>query len=1237
MAEVVPHLSFIFGLRAGVANNLYFLDEQTLIFPAGNHCVCFNIEQTLQRFIPGKEGSEGMLALAISPDRHYLAISERFGNGIITVFDLQHEENKKIRALWGRDIPVQEFVCMAFSHDSKYLIGQSGPPDWILFLWLWETQQVIATVKTAGVANTIHQVSFNPQNSTQICVCGNGVFKLFRYFKKTLEQVNVPALPPHNFLSHSWMSATRVITGTDNGQLLVFESGDLCLEMNVATKPFTQDPERCGEGDGMEEELFPAQLPRVTAIAVYSKGFACSAGPGVVCLFEKMEDKDNYRRSKQIQIPSNPFGNHLNKTEPQEIVSMCISPLEATLATSTDQGQLYSISLFSAEMSKGEQAQFDFLSHSFHSSTITDLSICIHKPFIATCSQDRAVHIWNYETRELELRKEFQEETRCIALHPSGLFILVGFPSKLRVLKLLMDNMRPFKEFELTQCTECAFSHGGHMFAAVSGKVIYVYSTTAFDNLLILQDHKAKVFSIIWSEDDSRMMSCCMDGAVYKWNTVSGKLEAESVHMTYMYSSFTVSPDAKTIYAVGTDCTLKEIEGCQIVKEVSTDNVVCTAITLSRGGRVLFIGTISGTVRAIGCPLSKQKDWIEYQGHASPVTKMVVTFDDQFLVTISEDRCLLIWKLVWKKHGLKRDKEIPYLEEILISKSDMEEKFKTMLQLEIRVAELKKEKDYQLQLRDISHKMFLKEVTEKLKEEIESLKSENEALRTEKEKQRKDNEDTMEAVIEKHAKELQDLKATANQRMLYEYEMYHDLHRKYQHMQEEYKHELQSTEERKTQELEELTTHYESKQAESLLVIGQYEEKSHLQKQEYEAMIKGIEKDADQLIVGYRGKYERTLKEERDANMQLQDETGIMRKKFGHMQKEIDDKNKEIGKLKAELQRARGSMKALEKDMQNLKVEIKMRNLNIEEKERDIGQLKEMIADLEKNKFLQDHKMKGMMKQIKPNEKLIEELKDQIKGMEGELEQYEKQTTHQELKITELKLRLKAADKDRQQDMQRINDLETLLKRFKADLHYCVGFIQEPKRLMLSMILLYDCYIQQSDLVGIARMDVNVQKNGREQEEIEENVVACLKRTMAKDSEVHHALKFKMMKENAILINEINSLRRKLKLLRDQARDYESRLHITKKEKQSPAELKAATKTAPVLPMTKPDLEEESEIPEQQGIEIKNPNPELLSISSSSEEELEDISQLLSAKTLADRKPDLQRRAYSTKLPSLNF
>ena len=77
-----------------------------------------------------------------------------------------------------------------------------------------------------------------------------------------------------------------------------------------------------------------------------------------------------------------------------------------------------------------------------------------------------------------------------------------------------------------------------------------------------------KVRSVIWSQDDTKIISCGMDGAVYEWNVYTGKRDGESVLKSCSYTGVAVSPDGRTTYAVGSDKTLKEI----------CDSQVCTVV-----------------------------------------------------------------------------------------------------------------------------------------------------------------------------------------------------------------------------------------------------------------------------------------------------------------------------------------------------------------------------------------------------------------------------------------------------------------------------------------------------------------------------------------------------------------------------------------------------------------------------------------------------------------------------------
>ena len=46
----------------------------------------------------------------------------------------------------------------------------------------------------------------------------------------------------------------------------------------------------------------------------------------------------------------------------------------------------------------GSNSAFDYLVQSFHSAHITGMDVCLRKAIIGTCSLDRTVRVWNYET-----------------------------------------------------------------------------------------------------------------------------------------------------------------------------------------------------------------------------------------------------------------------------------------------------------------------------------------------------------------------------------------------------------------------------------------------------------------------------------------------------------------------------------------------------------------------------------------------------------------------------------------------------------------------------------------------------------------------------------------------------------------------------------------------------------------------------------------------------------------------
>lgn len=91
-----------FGIKADVKDNICYLDEQTVLYPSGNNIIIFNTEQKTQKFIAGTENTEGITAMAVSPNHKYVAVAERAKEGEkaqVTIYDLHTLKRRKVGAM----------------------------------------------------------------------------------------------------------------------------------------------------------------------------------------------------------------------------------------------------------------------------------------------------------------------------------------------------------------------------------------------------------------------------------------------------------------------------------------------------------------------------------------------------------------------------------------------------------------------------------------------------------------------------------------------------------------------------------------------------------------------------------------------------------------------------------------------------------------------------------------------------------------------------------------------------------------------------------------------------------------------------------------------------------------------------------------------------------------------------------------------------------------------------------
>ena len=338
----------------------------------------------------------------------------------------------------------------------------------------------------------------------------------------------------------------------------------------------------------------------------------------------------------------------------------------------------------------------------------------------------------------------------------------------------------------------------------------------------------------------------------------------------------------------------------------------------------MFAGTENGAIRSMKSPFGTDAGvFQEHAAHSGPITRLRVSYDENFLFSVGEDGCFFIFKIYDKDNKIqKREREMVFADEILVTKSDLEEKNSMMGELKTRVEELKMENEYQLRLKDMNFNEKIKQVTEKFMQEIETLKITSTVLRTDKEKEELRHEEEMQEEKERHSKDLLEMENSQNVKLMAEYDKFQELQSKTAELQEQWDHQMKDMQNAKNKALDDLNRHFEARLLEKQQEMDKLQEEIKKHLLEYEETTRETEQDADSEIVELRHRYEKKLKEEKEIVMRLKGENGIMRKKFNSLQNEIDTHKSEITKMYNEEKKLHSVIKSLEKDIAGLKKEV---------------------------------------------------------------------------------------------------------------------------------------------------------------------------------------------------------------------------------------------------------------------------------------------------------------------------
>ncbi|KAI5064817.1 hypothetical protein GOP47_0019512 [Adiantum capillus-veneris] len=1165
MAHLIP--THIIGLKGSLKDSIHFIDEAVYVYVSGHNVVVTSTEHRQQKVLPGSNDTNAITAIAVSPTKKLVAIAEgtlpiaggqadsRYstlssdsrssaGGDHKQTTDTKSQDGESrdsdqrglspeskasgpIISLWETGVwkkrkvlsgsealaGMREYVSISFSADGRNIAAQGCGPDWILVLWSLEKSKIFATVKASIPQAQVYQVQYCLSDASLVSVVGDGFAKTFKLTETAFRQIatDIAKWEGKNFIWHTWLAEAEhagkdsCIYSLDTGELVRVEGGEI-----MATLPPSST-----DGSSVVEIML-----------LYSKGIICGERGGSVSIYERVDEKEVKEGLKKVCAFKVDKGG-------ATICGLALSTNEELLGCTLSNNHLVTIPFQHRDLFKQDEIPKELAAQAYHFGRITGIDICTRKPIVVTCGADKSVRVWNYHERTCEIVKSFHEDAFSVALHPSGLHVLVGFSDKLRFMNLLIDDIRLAKEIGIKSCQECTFSNGGQFFAAVHNNVVQIFSTYTCENIGNLRGHSGKVQYVWWSSDDTFISTAGLDGAIYEWRVKDYKRNRENVLKGCAYTCVAGAYNANTFIAVGSDRKLKEMDETQIVKSFNSAALL-TQISLSDGSRLLFAGTEFGGVRSYRYPLTGE--YQEVQASSAYITRMVASYDANLLFVAGEDGVLSIFDVKDREKALvigalRREKEaFGWAEEVLITKTDLEEMRAHMQELEEKVSELKTDNEYQMRLKDISLNEKVKAINDSFQRQIEEAQSRYDKLLQEKNQEELNLEEKQVYMEERHLQQLKELEEQWQQKMMQEVQRYSSLSHEKDMLNERWEEQNAAMLASHEQIIQELTEEFETKLEEEHQAYEKLQHEIFQTKKDFEEIKKQTEEDTDKEIEEIKLKYEARLAQEADTILRLKGENGLLKKKFNEFQKDIEEQKAEIKQLFEQKKELYSTLGFFERDIASLKKDVSERDDTIGEKEKRIFELKRKTQELEKVKFVLDYKIKDLKQTIEPRELELQNAKLQIANMEKELERAHNGNTRKELIIAEMKLKVDGLRIEEANMRTKIHKTSELIKSFNCDFYHLTQLIQEPRALKDAVKELNKKY--GTHKVKIVPVDQDLKKELTRHREYLERNVEGLQRKLAKDTAAYHKSHLVIMQENVILINELNELRRELKVMK---------------------------------------------------------------------------------------------------------
>jgi len=248
-------------------------------------------------------------------------------------------------------------------------------------------------------------------------------------------------------------------------------------------------------------------------------------------------------------------------------------------------------------------------------------------------------------------------------------------------------------------------------------------------------------------------------------------------------------------YIVGV--TLREISKSEMVRDFrAPDSSPLTSIAFSRSDQIMFTANERGCLYNIKMPFydSSGGTFTNYRFYHKAINRLCITHDDKTLISVGDDGTLVFWTLLNVDNRCADvDPDLCGFEDILIPRRELISKVDQLALLEVRLEEQIAEFIYQKQQGESFHSEQMRDIHENYCSALEDLKKQNETLQAAHADQLNELTTTISKANERHQRDVEELEANFNDKIIIEYENQKELQKQNEEMREEYEEKLKKS------------------------------------------------------------------------------------------------------------------------------------------------------------------------------------------------------------------------------------------------------------------------------------------------------------------------------------------------------------------------------------------------------------------------------------------------------------